>query len=135
MRSVEERLKQRLFPMKPLTGESVERDILAPLNTLSTQVNLIREQVAVTLLREAVELASDVQVAESLDDFTQQLQTISALGQNYTGLTGVLDRLSDKVDGLVAAVQGYMERADQVAQLEQVTLSKLNAYLDQVMRR
>jgi hypothetical protein len=133
MTELEQRLKEQLFPKKAFTGESIEQEVLKPLNELSEVINEVREKIGLELLREAVAIASEASVAESLNGFKLQLKEILDLGSNYEGLTSVLNELNDKVDALSVNVSTYLEQAKDVADLEAATLMKLNAYLDKAV--
>jgi CII-binding regulator of phage lambda lysogenization HflD len=128
MSTKEQQLKELLFPKKPLSSEVLEQDILVPLNELGSAVNEIREKIALTLVREAVEIASEVE-AERSSDLQRYLTELLRLQEEYVGFADAVNVLNGRVEGLTQSVKQYLDKANDLVDQEQLTLAKLNAWL------
>jgi hypothetical protein len=128
----EDTLREILFPAKPLSAESVERDILTPLNDLTEGLNTLRQQLSLDLLKEAVELANSAEVAQRTTAIADIRLAVLQLQDTYPTVPPLIEALQEPLATLtthVLTILTYLERLAANVELERDVLLKLQAKL------
>jgi hypothetical protein len=130
----EDQLKELLFPIKPLSAESVERDILTPLNTLTEGLNTLRQQLSLDLLKEAVELANAAEVTQRTTTIQDIRLAVLQLQESYPDLVDTLTALQTQVATVMTQFTNYLIHQEQVRELEAELLTQLHTYMTHLPR-